>query len=199
MLYGELPAAGGFKYTNRNPPKTAILRLPTSEEMMRRLAQQKTIRTSLGRRQSKSDVVANPKADVELFAAIRVDKDGAAFDEHEARRAILEITYCEVTSCERDGENLRLVLKTPFCETVHVMRDPTEKDRAGYQPFTVTDLPHNREELRWQPESSVKFYDALAVSADGYRGDIPAHHKLAIASEVAAAIADEDPPFDPNA
>ncbi|MGA2601846.1 MAG: hypothetical protein ABSH09_33195 [Bryobacteraceae bacterium] len=50
-MYGNIPA-GGITVRVPNPPKTASLRLPTNDEMLVRLAQQKSIRRSMGRRKS---------------------------------------------------------------------------------------------------------------------------------------------------
>ena len=82
MLYGELPTVQldsgeevrGVKVRVPNPPKLAILRLPTSQEMLDRLDQQKSIRRTLGRRKSQTEFVPNPKADLDLFNKIRLDK-----------------------------------------------------------------------------------------------------------------------------
>src|SRR5258708_7421854 len=102
MLYGGLPAVKGretkkvygFCFNVENPPKSAVLRLPTSAEMIARIDGQKSIRQSLGRRESQSEVVPNPKADLSLFEALRVWGDD--FDEFEARNAITKLTDIDV-------------------------------------------------------------------------------------------------------
>src|ERR1700722_14732946 len=113
MLYGELPevkteggeSLRGVTVKVANPPKTAVLGLPTSQQMIDRLSAQKSIRRSLGRRKSQTDYIPNMKADLALFNAIRQDKGGIEFDEFEAANAISKLTYCEVTDCQRAGDD----------------------------------------------------------------------------------------------
>ena len=50
-----------------NPAKTAQLRLPTNEEMLERLDQQKSIRRTIGRRKSETEFVPNLKPDFDPF------------------------------------------------------------------------------------------------------------------------------------
>ena len=214
MLYGELPEVKiegqeqplrGFRFSVPNPAKQAILRLPTAEEMLARMDQQKSIRRTLGRRKSQTEQVPNLKADLDLFNQIRVDKDGIEFDEFEARAAIAKLTAIEATQCERAGGQFRLVLKTPFCETVHLVNIPTAKQLNEYRRTVLssTELPHNQEELRFRAQSGVELYDAVAGKIEGYAAgvtprDVPPHHKFAIAGELAQAVDDLDPAFDPN-
>jgi len=212
MLYGELPPVTldsgeevrGVKVRVPNPPKLAILRLPTSQEMLDRLDQQKSIRRTLGRRKSQTEFVPNPKADLDLFNKIRLDK-GPEFDEFEAGNAISKLTYNEVTDCERAGEEYRITLRTPFGDTVHLMRIPTQRDITIYRRTVVsaTDLPHGQEELRYRIQPSVELYDAVAASIQGYAAsmkpaDVPPHHKSAVVVDLVQAIDDLDPPMDPN-
>jgi hypothetical protein len=212
MLYGELPPVTldsgeevrGVKVRVPNPPKLAILRLPTSQEMLDRLDQQKSIRRTLGRRKSQTEFVPNPKADLDLFNKIRLDK-GPEFDEFEAGNAISKLTYNEVTDCERTGEEYRITLRTPFGDTVHLMRIPTQRDITIYRRTVVsaTDLPHGQEELRYRIEPAVELYDSVVSKVDGYSAsfkatDVPPHHKSAVVVELVQAVDDLDPALDPN-
>jgi hypothetical protein len=112
-MYGDIPTEG-ITIRVPNPPKTAFLRLPTNQEMLERLDQQKSIRRTIGRRKSQTEFVPNLKADLDLFCKIRLDKDGAEFDEFEAGNAISKLTFCEVTDCQRAGDEYRVTLRTPF-------------------------------------------------------------------------------------
>ena len=51
-MYGDIPAEG-ITIKVHNPPKTAFLRLPTNQELLERLDQQKSIRRTIGRRGSR--------------------------------------------------------------------------------------------------------------------------------------------------
>ncbi|HZV04755.1 MAG TPA: hypothetical protein VE999_06700, partial [Gemmataceae bacterium] len=112
-MYGDIPVEG-ITIRVPNPPKTAFLRLPTNQEMLERLDQQRSIRRTIGRRKSQTEFVPNLKADLDLFNKIRLDKDGAEFDEFEAGNAISKLSFCEVTDCQRAGDEYRIALRTPF-------------------------------------------------------------------------------------
>jgi len=203
-MYGDIPTAG-ITIRVPNPPKTAHLRLPTNQEMLDRLAQQKSIRRTIGRRKSQTEFVPNPKADLNLFNQIRLDKDGPEFDEFEAGNAISKLTFCDVTDCERAGDEYRVTLKTPFGATTHTVRIPTQRDITIYRRTVVssTDLPHGQEELRYRIEPSVELYNSVVSKIEGYAdsikpADVPPHHKSAVVVELVQAIDDLDPALDPN-
>ena len=151
------------------------------------------------------EFVPNPQADLALFNQIRLDKDGAEFDEFEAGNAISKLTYCEVTDCERVGDEYRITLKTPFGDTTHTMKIPTQRDMTVYRRTVVsaTDLPHGQEELRYRIEPAVDLYDSVVSKIEGYvdgykAADVPPHHKSAVVVELVQAIDDLDPQIDPN-
>ena len=203
-MYGNIPKEG-ITIRVPNPPKTAMLRLPTNQEMIDRLAQQKSIRRTIGRRKSQTEFVPNAKADLDLFTKIRLDKDGVEFDEYEAGNAISKLTFCDVTDCTRVGDEYRITLKTPFGETVHTVKIPTQRDITSYRRTVVssTDLPHGQEELRYRIEPAADLYDSVVSKIEGYAesfkpSDVPPHHKSAVVVELVQAIDDLDPALDPN-
>jgi hypothetical protein len=203
-MYGDIPTEG-ITIKVPNPPKTAFLRLPTNQEILDRLDQQKSIRRTIGRRKSQTEFVPNLKADLDLFTKIRLDKDGAEFDEFEAGNAISKLTFCEVTDCQRAGDEYRVNLRTPFGETVHVVKIPTQRNITVYRRTVVsaTDLPHGQEELRYRMEPAVELYDSVVSKVEGYSAsfkpsDVPPHHKSAVVVELVQSIDDLDPALDPN-
>jgi hypothetical protein len=212
MLYGNLPdvkladdsTVKGVTVRVPNPPKAAVLRLPTSDEMLTRLDGQKSIRKSLGRRKSQTDFIPNPKADMDLFNKIRLDK-GEEFNEFEAAAAIWKLTYCEVIDCEETDAEYRVTLKTPFGETVHTLSKPSEKDLFTYRRSVLSsvDLPHGLEELKYRTEPAIALYGSVAKKIEGYADGIdlagvPPHHKSAVIVELAQSSAEIDLALDPN-
>jgi hypothetical protein len=202
-MYGDIPAEG-IAIRVPNPPKTALVRLPTNQEMLERLDRQKSIRRTIGRRKSQTEFVPNEKADLDLFVKIRLDK-GAEFDEYEAANAISKLTYCEVTGCQRAGDEYRITVKTPFGATIHSVEIPTQRDITFYRRavMSATDLPHGQEELRYRMEPAVALYDSVASKIEGYAAsfkpaDVPPHHKSAVVLELVQAIDELDPALDPN-
>ena len=207
MLYGELntvtigeQTVRGFKFQRGTPPKVAVLRLPTSAEMIDRINSQKSVRKNLGRGQVRTDAVPNDAADLTLFAKLKVAGDD--FDVYEARTAISQLTSADVIAAtERDGDGYRITLTTPFGELVHWMKIPSDRALFFYRKsvFAVTELPRNMEELRYRAESGVELYDACKDRVTGYADgiEVPAHHKFAVASELSQACS-LDGEFDPN-
>jgi hypothetical protein len=202
-MYGDIPAEG-IAIRVPNPPKTALVRLPTNQEMLERLDRQKSIRRTIGRRKSQTEFVPNEKADLDLLVKIRLDK-GAEFDEYEAANAISKLTYCEVTGCQRAGDEYCITVKTPFGATVHSVGIPTQRDITFYRRavMSATDLPHGQEELRYRMEPAVTLYDSVASKIEGYAAafkpaDVPPHHKSAVVVELVQAIDELDPALDPN-
>lgn len=213
MLYGNLPdvklpdgtVAKGVTVRVPNPPKAAVLRLPTSEEMLIRLESQKSIRRSIGRRKSQTEFIPNPKADMDLFNKIRVDKTGPEFDEYEAATAVSKLTYCEVIDCQETDAEYRVTLKTPFGEVVHALGKPSEKDLFIYRRSVLSsvDLPHGQEELKYRTEPAIALYGSVVKKTEGYAegiqpADVPPHHKSAVIVELAQSSAEIDLAIDPN-
>ena len=140
-----------------------------------------------------------------MFNQIRLDKDGAEFDEFEASNAISKLTFCEVTDCQRAGDEYRITLKTPFGETTHrcASRRSAISPSTGARWCPSTDLPHGQEELRYRMEPAIDLYDSVVDQGRRlHRGlkptDVPPHHKSAVVVELVQAIDDLDPALDPN-
>lgn len=211
MPYGTLPpvklansdeSIPGFPVVIPNPPKQAVLRLPTDAELLDYLSAQKSIYRDLGRRQSESEDVPTPIADLKLFRAIRIDNGEDDWDDAEAKYAIDTITRHRVSSCERDGDTYVVTLGTLFGECRHVVSIPFQKDMAEYRRgmFKSRDLPHGIEERRFPPEVPVKLYDKISRNVEGYADGygVPPHHKRTVVNEVMLALSLLDPSLDPN-
>jgi hypothetical protein len=213
MLYGELSQVkpGDVEYTGilirvPNPPKAAALRLPTNAEMLEWLDSGHMIRRSIGRRKSKTEIPPNTGSDLALFGRIRLDKDGAEFDEYEAGNAIAKLTFYEIAECSRSGSDYRIVMRTPWGDTVHYVTSPTQRDLTFYRRSLGDPviLPHGVEDFHFKHGTACEFYDSVAVKVEGYAlgmapKDVPPHHKSAVAAELAAAMDDLDPALDPLA
>jgi len=208
MKYGDLQTVKvgdadhqGFPITVHNPRKVAILRLPTSAEMIARIDSQKSIQKSLGLGKSISEPVPNPEADLRLFGQIRVA--GADFDEFEARNAISKLTEVDVLESVRDGDRYTITLKTPFCKTVHHLKIPTDKALHFYRRSIVasTSMRHGIEELKYRASAGIDLYDSAVIDFEGYAEgtEVPAHHKFCVAGDLSESCKEFDPfDFDPN-
>lgn len=223
-MYGELPdinidgvAGKGYpvelQLHHAGGSQIAILRLPTTDELLSYLAAQRSLYRDLGRRTGESEEVPTPKADQALFRALRLDK-GVEWDDAEALYAIGIITRHRVESCEREGQQYVVKLSTMFGQTTHTVSIPFQKDMAEYRRnvYKPRDLPHNLEERRFPPEVPVKLYDKIVVAQSGYAPGgglditkhgtltdaVPPHHKRAVIAELMSALTLLDPSLDPN-
>ena len=212
-LYGKLisirtadgNSIDGFPVVIANPPKTAVLRLPTNAELMAYLGKQRSRYKDLGRRKGQPVPVSTGKADLELFTKLRLAGTGEPFDEFEAGTAINKMMRQRIIDCERVGQSYKISLETVFGTTVHVIGIPTEKDMDAYlRNFMVpTDLPHGVTERRFPPEVPVNLYDACIESVSGYipritKLDVPPNHKASVCMELASALNEQGAVDDPN-
>ena len=177
--------------------KSCEVRFPSDEEWCAWARAQRTVRHFLGRGKSQSEDVDLPKINAELFAKIRTDKDGPAFDDAEAGMVIGRIERCAVANVEREGINYRIEMKIPGTRVVHVLRMPTAKEMQDHERASTSVVAARRSvETRAFLEPSGALYDKLHISHEGYAGAVPIVHKSAAVSEVIAQLAieaDEDP------
>ncbi len=212
MQYGDLPKTiidgveyAGFRFNIKNPPKVAVLRLPTPQELTERLDRQKSITRSLGRGKSQSELVPDMQADLALFKKIRVDS-GAEFDEYEASNAVWKLLDCDPLECVENGDGYLVTIRTPFGETAHHLTVPTMQQVNVYRRMNrppSINLPHGQEETRYPIGPSVALYDASIKKIDGYvadykPADVPPHHKRLAVHELIAAIEQEQDSLVPN-
>ena len=186
-------------------PKTCVLRLPDTAEMLTYMGALKSRVRLLGNRKSKGDDIPNPSAVLKLFKAIRIDRvtEQNDFDADEAQYAIDLLTTHKLKSCERTGQSYVLVLATLFGDCTHTVRIPYQKERADYERYCcdVTTQPHGVQELRYPPEVACRLYDAIATSSEGYNTgvDVPPIHKRTVVIEVVNQLSALDPALDPLA
>lgn len=231
-MYGELPTITlqSGETVNAYPilidssptgPKTAALRLPTTDEMIAYFQVQKSVYKDLGRRSGEAVDCPNPAADHKLFDAIRLDRDGAEFDDAEVQTAITKLTRHRVTKCEKDGGGYVITLSTQFGVCTHSVRIPYESEKAEYlRSFMRTrDLPHGVEERRFPIDAPIALYDKVIETVTGYflnytntkmpsgQGGsdirsacllIPPHHKRSVINELMSTLSSLDPDLDPN-
>lgn len=209
----EAEGVEGFPVEILEPEKTAVLRLPTSEQILARMAKTITIQQDEGRGRSKTRTLPNHDYDLELFIKLRLDK-GEEFDKFEAAKAINKITYCRILSCERQGRQFRIEMETCTGGTVtHILNPPTEKQMYEYGESIVIDrsLGRGKTELKYRHDVAIHLYESLVQYVDGYSGlqdetqssgeikaTVPAHHKFHAAVELANYHTEMDPVLDPN-
>jgi hypothetical protein len=235
MSYGALPLISttdgksipGLPIVITNPPKQAVLRLPTSAELLRYLSSLRSLSRDLGRRKSESEDVPNPTADRKLFDTVRLDRSGPDFDDAEVSYALGILTRQKISSATHDDGEFNVTIETLFGKHTHTLREPFHKELREYQRncYRSLSLPHGIEEMRFPPEVPCTLYDALVTAANGYAQElnipivkdvdskeeksiplsavdaarlVPPHHKRAVVLEVVSILSSLDPVIDPN-
>jgi hypothetical protein len=193
-MYGQLPEmhldgqiVKGITITLRNPghDKTAVVGLPTEDQLAAYLNSKKLLRWDLGRGKSKTTFVNNRKAEHQLFRQIRLDS-GLPFDEYEISYVITKVLHHEHAECKKRGDNYEITLQTLFGDVVHQLRVPSGNEVHRYcRTFsTSTEMPHGLREIRTHAGAGCTLYDACVVGIQGYdasytTSSVPAHHKCA--------------------
>ena len=177
--------------------KRCEVRFPSDKEWCDWARAQRTVRHFLGRGKSKSDDVDLPRINAELFAKIRIDRDGAEFDEAEAGVVIGRVERATIVEVDREGDSYRIQMKVPGARVVHVLKMPTAKQMQDHERASTSAVGARRSvEIRAFLEPSGDLYDKLHVSHEGYASEVPIVHKSAAVSEVIAQLAieaDDDP------
>jgi hypothetical protein len=157
------------------PEKTVIVRLPTNEELAKFYDSG-----------AKNKDPENRDAEVALFQSVHVkgiDDDKDAIDEYEATYIINNLLWVKSES-EKEGNNYKITLTTPFGECIHSMQPMTIK-----QHVKATSVMSKQNEKATR-EAFVKLYDELILkSPEGYADgtEIPVHHK-----RIAVALINSD-------
>jgi len=158
--------------------KKCKLRFPSDEEWSARARHQITVRRSLGRDASRTEVLNSAESDAQLFAKIRQDKDGDPFDEAEISRAISQIETARIIETVRDGNQYRITLKVPKATVVHTLKIPTQKQIMDFGKAAVhTTGRRNAIETRVALEPSADLWGRLDPKVEGYAGAVPIIHK----------------------
>ena len=202
-MYGDIPAEG-ITINVPNPPKTARVRLPTSQEMLDRLAPAEVDPAHHWPAKSQTQFVPNPKADLDLFNQIRLDKDGVEFDDsrpatpsrssHSARSPTASVLATSTVSRSRR----RLGTPSTRCASRRRGIHPVPahghlRDRSPARPGGDS-LPHGtgHRSVRLCGRQGRRLQRRLKMT------DVPPHHKSAVVVELVQAIDDLDPQIDPN-
>jgi len=173
--------------------KDAVVRFPSDSEFCERARKQRSIRRFLGRGKSEAEAIDSTSIDAELFERIRNDKDGVFFDASEAAAVLGKLERATVESCEREGDDFRIVLKVPGAVTEHLVRMPTRKEMDRHETASVKVTGARRaQEIRGFLEPSGDLYDAITKEVGGYEGSVPVVHKVAVVAEVLAQMAADD-------
>jgi hypothetical protein len=168
-----------------DPPKKVVIRFPTDDEFSIWRRKKKINQRDMGRGKYKLDNMKAEACDLALFKAIRVDKDSdVELDEAEALHVINRLAKCEVTGPPtRSTGGMRIELRIMKRLLVaHVMRVPSVKQMMDYEALRseVTFGQYNSQEIRLNYTSAGDLYDKLKLSTEGYKGAVPAPHKMEV-------------------
>lgn len=182
--------------------KECKVRFPTDAEWCARARRQRSVRRFLGRGKSESQDIDTSTVDLELFEAIRVDKDGASFDAADAANVLSKLERASIEECAPDGAGYCISLKVAGGIVEHLVRIPTQAQIQQYETASVRVVGQRRsQEIRGFLEPSGELYDLIFVSQSGYPKDkpVPIVHKVAVISEIVQQIAVDDEDVIPEA
>jgi hypothetical protein len=169
--------------------KECKVRWPTDEEWAAFFRARRIVRRQLGGGRSVSEFPDNDKASAALLSKIRLDPDGAAFDDAEAEDVITRLTKCELNEVQRQGVNFVIDQAVISGDVQHVLRIPSSKQRRKHENASASSIDGNRERVtKIFIEPSGDLYDDIAVSSKGYEGEVPLIHKWAAVNALFEAI-----------
>ena len=181
--------------------KRCLLRYPTDGEWIEAARKRRFVRRQLGRNKSQTSAVGFEQAAAELFAKVRADQDGEAFDEAEAAAAVMKLELVEAVECAREGDGFRVVLRCfigqvehegstvdAYQRVVHRLRIPFQADVLAYRRAAVPDAIEERgmatQHMLLEPAGTL--WDKIGRAEAGYEPDsaVPITHKDAAVSSL---------------
>lgn len=167
--------------------KTARVRYPSDAEWCRRAHRVRIIRRPVGRDLHEASATKQGEADLELLNAILVDKS-VVFDEAEASQVIDRLDSCDAVA-EFDGTEFVVTVTVPRLmaglELVHVCRIPEALDVEVFKDAHLKmSFGRKFSESRIALEPAAELYRKVIVRTEGYAGDVPITHQLAVVTEI---------------
>ena len=182
----EIPVA----FVSAGETKKVLVKFPTDEQWLERSRRRKLVTKNLGNGKSSSDVPDSEEIDAELFAQIRISKNGDAaiqVDPFEAALVIDRLEQADLENIEREGNNFRVTLRIPGGTSVHILRMPSIREAAQYSKniATYVSARFGRTEMTVNQQVAADLYDKLKQSVEGYSGDaVPVIHKTVVTGAV---------------
>ena len=174
--------------------KICKLRWPTDAEWCTRSKRLRTVRRFVGTGQATTEVAGAARADAELFELIRIDKDGASFDEAEASRAIGKLEAATST-VELEGDVYVVTLAVPGGEVRHRLKIPRQSDIAEYARGAVKRTEERRSIVTTvNLEAGGVLWGKISDGTEGYAegSGVPVTHKDLAVSEMLALLQSEE-------
>jgi hypothetical protein len=167
--------------------KRCVVRFPTDEEWITFESENKSLRRFLGNDKSVFEETNKERACSRLLDKIRVDKDGAEFDEAMAVLVVDRLKRADVVEVCYEGDQFTVKLEIMDGPTEHVVRDPEAKHLLAYRRTTartVNNISGRSAETHLNLRAAKEFYDQIHVSHEGYVGAVPIIHMEAVAQAI---------------
>lgn len=187
--------------------KKVVVRYPSDAEWSTWRRKKKILQRDLGRGNFQMEPSVPGAADMELFNAIRLDKeDGPSIDESEAFEVITMLGRADVNTRpirEESGYSIELKVMQRI-NTVHRLKIPSVKDKQTYNrsKSPVTYGQYGYQEIRINYQAGAELYDKLKTSVEGYAGEVPINHKAEVINvllqEIAMSEQQDASPEDPD-
>lgn len=160
-----------------------VVRFPTDDEYITWRRKKKVQQTQLGRGNYEMTPAKPESADLALYKAIQVDKDGPVIDQAEAFVLVNQLFDCDIpTHPEQEGKTYVVEMKAMNrFDTLHTLKVPSMQQMTNHHGASVINGAYNTQDIRLNPQSSCDLYNELVQRTEGYVGNIvPAVHKVAV-------------------
>jgi hypothetical protein len=176
------------------------LRFPTDEQWIERSLRRKIRSRNLGNGKTQSIPQLADPHDAELVNRLHVG-EGAEVDLHEAKRILDRLSTAAIDGdIVREGAYLRIPMKIFGVPTVHVIRIPTERERAEFVQMSgvPTISQGNINTYGFNLGGAAELYAKLRKEVIGYVGNVSVVHALAVTNAAFEFIDQEIEGEDPN-
>ena len=195
-----------------NGRKECVVRFPTDKEWCQRAHRIVQVRKNVGDG-VKTENSGMEDANLELFNAIRIDKDGPEFDGAEAMMVLGRIERTEIVDTTRQGVNYAIRIKTFFGSPVivtHTLKIPTQKQLMDFTRAAIDIVGRKQTmETRFALEPAGDLWKKVHVSHDGYSPvavtaadpefcDVPVIHKDVAINELMSRVNSDFEDSDPE-
>ena len=176
------------------------LRFPNDNEWIERSRRRKTRSRNLGNGKTQSIPQLPDPHDTELVNSLIIG-EGAVADEYEAKRVL---DYMSTTAVDadivREGANLKIPLRIFGCQTTHIIRVPTEREKGEFvQASGIPTISQGSiETYGFNLGGAADLYAKLRKEVIGYTGSVSVVHALAVISAAFEFIDQEIEGDDPN-
>jgi len=186
--------------------ESAVLRMPSDEELCDRMRKLRTVQQNLGRGKTRVISTNTEEVDAALFDKVCLSTDSEDLDDGDKSAFIGRLLRCDILDVQRSGNQVTVEIGTIFGHdpeklvrmTVTV---PRQKDVIDYARKSRSGVSGARfDEIRFSLEPGIELYDKIRVSEQGFADGsrVPGYLKGQVVTTVLLTIREEEDDQDPE-